>query len=258
MEAILGYAENKNFWTNDDIWKGEKVTPREEYTNYTHPALVEVGKLTGASPERLKYALSNFFSQGNIFTSIVGGAFSLAMKDAPEGDKRKVTAEIMQGLPFARRGFKLTPPYSEKEIREVERVKVEETTERLIERRGFDELLNDYYRPLKDENRKDPVAKKEIDDFIKEAKTPEDRKRLIARYKNYGKVFGIPDRSWWLRLPEIPPEARAGLYWAKYSKLDTPEEKKKLESLARTIPGIWSDPFLKYLRGHIHKSKEKE
>lgn len=246
LEAFLGYTANKDFWTNKDIWKGEKVTPREEYTAYTHPAMVKLGKLTSLSPERLEYSLGQYFTRGNIYTSLVSGGFSLAMRDLPEKDKDKLATEIVQGLPFVRRMFRVTPPYSEAELKELEKTRIEESTRTLKQRRSFDELTTKYYRKRKEEKKIDYDLLKEIRQFVKE-QPAEDRKKLADRFKNQQITYDIPDRSWWLNLAEMNPEARATVFWTKYAR-SKEEEKEELKKLARKIPGIWSDRFVKRLR----------
>jgi hypothetical protein len=256
IDAMMGYYANKDFWTNKDIWRGDKITPREEYTAYTHPALVKAGQVTALSPERLGYSLSQVFTRGNVYTSIVGAGFSLAMKDLPEKDKRKTVIETVTRLPLIKRVFKATPAYSEAELKKLEKVKTEESTRRYKQKRELTEISNRYYTKLKDEKIKDRSILTEVKVFIRK-QPAEDRKRLISWFKNYGIVYDIPDRSWWLNLAEMPPEARAAVYWTKY--LETEEgERKALSRLAKRIPGLWSDRFNKRLRILINKWKKEQ
>ena len=256
LDGMMGYMANKDFWLRKDIWRGEKVTPREEYTIYTHPALVEAGDITGWSPDRLGYSLSQVFTRGNVYTSLVSAGFSLAMKDLPEKDKRKTTTEMVTRLPLIKRVFKATPAYSETELKQLEKAKTEESTRKLKQKRELNEMANRYYRKLKDEKIKDRSVLSEIKVFIRKQPV-EDRKRLVSWFKNYGIVYDIPDRAWWLNLAEMPPEARATVFWTKYLETDK-EERKGLERLGRRIPGLWSERFLKRLRILISKWKKEQ
>lgn len=255
IDALMGYFANKDFWRNEDIWRGPKVTPREEYTAYTHPALVEMGKKTGLSPEKTKYVLQQFFTYGNIYTSVVGGALNLMFKEAPEKDKRKITAEILTRLPIIRRFAKLTPPYSEEELKQAEKVATEESTRRYKQRRELNKMSNEFYRKLKDDKVTDKELLREIKVFIKQ-QPKEDQDRLYQRFKKYELVYDIPDKSWWLDISNMPPEARATVFWTKYME-SKKEEKEELIKLAKRVPGIWSDRFYKRLKLLLKKSKEE-
>lgn len=254
LDAMFGYMANRDLWTREDIWKGDKIKPREEYTSYTHPALVKAGKLTGASPERLKFSLSQVFTRGNIYTSLVGGGLSLAIKDQPEKDKRKIKAEIITRLPIIKRLASLTPPYSEKELKRAEKAKTEEATRRYKQRRELGEMANEYYRKLKDEKQKDTALLNQMKTFIK-AQPKEDRERLRRWVNNYGRIYDIPDRAWWLDVADMPPETRATVFWTKYLESNQ-EERKELVAIAKKIPGFVSDRFKK--RFNILKTKWKK
>ena len=256
IDGMMGYMANRDFWTRKDIWRGDKITPREEYTIYTHPALVKLGAATGWSPERLEYFLSQVFTRGNVYTSIVNGGLTLAMQSLPKEDKRKTTTEMVARLPLIRRVFGVTPPYSVEEIKKLEKASMEESTRKHKQKRELSEMANTYYRKLKDEKIKDRPLLYEIKVFIRK-QPAEDRKRLVSWFKNYGIVYDIPDRAWWLNLAEMSPEARATVFWTKYLETEK-EERKALERLGRKIPGLWSDRFLKRLRMLISKWKKEQ
>lgn len=256
LDALMGYAANRDFWVKEDIWKGEKRTPREEYTIYTHPALVKAGKITTLSPERLSYALSQVFTRGNIYTSLVSGGLSAIMNEMPEGDKRKTTAEMVQKIPMIRRVFRLTPPYNISEIKALKKAKIEETTRKGVQKRELKSLANEYYRKLKDEKVRDRSLLGEIKTFVK-GQPKEDRKRLANWFKNYGIVYAIPDKSWWLNAAELTPEVRATMFWTKYLESDK-EEKEGLKKLGRKIPGFWSPRFSTRLNILLVKWKREQ
>lgn len=256
LDALMGYMANKDFWLRKDIWRGEKPTPREEFTIYTHPALVKAGKITGLSPERLEYSLSQIFTRGNVYTALVSGGLSAVMNDMPEADKRKTTAEIVQRLPMIRRVFRLTPPYKESEIKALEKAETEEITRKLKQKRELKKLTNEYYRKLKDEKVQDRTLLSEIKTFVK-GQPKEDRKRLANWFKNYGIVYAIPDKSWWLNAAELTPEVRATLFWTKYLESDK-EGKEELKKLGKKIPGFWSARFLTRLRILMAKWKKEQ
>lgn len=234
MDAMLGYYANKDFWMNKDIWRGPKVEPSEEYTRFTHPALVKMGR-TGLSPERTKYVLENFFTYGNIYTSTVSGGLRQIMNKLPGDIKESTMEEMLVNMPFVRKVLKSTYPYS-KHRRELEIIKTTEATERYKKTRDLDALCETYYID------KDKSAKKDIFTFIRQ-QPPEDRMRLHKRFIRYGKVYDIPDRRWWLNLASLTPEARATVYWTRWQQADK-EEQKRLETQLPRIPGIISGKFI--------------
>ncbi|KKK54460.1 hypothetical protein LCGC14_3084520, partial [marine sediment metagenome] len=121
FDALLGYALNKDFWSGEDIWRGpetEKFKRMEYVPGYTHPALIEAGKYTGWSPTRLGYALQQYFTHGNIYTSVVGEGLRAIMGKLPEQYQDRVQEELLLGMPFIRRVAEATNPYEpyEKEV----------------------------------------------------------------------------------------------------------------------------------------------
>ena len=69
-DGILGHVFNKDFWRNEDIWKGREFPTFEksqEYTPKTSPVFKFLGKTTskmgiGLSPARLEYQLRRCWS----------------------------------------------------------------------------------------------------------------------------------------------------------------------------------------------------
>jgi hypothetical protein len=246
IDAFLGYMANKDFLKNEDIWKGPKVTPREEYTVYTDPAMKKLGQLTGLSPERTAYALSQIFTRGNIYTGLVSGGLNAILGGQSEADKRKLTMEfIIKVVPDIKRVFNITPPYSQTEIKQAKEVATEESTRKFKQERELNEMASQYYRKLYDEKTRDEKLLGEIRAFIRQ-QPAEDKDRMIRWFNNYGKVYDIPDRSWWLTIAGMPPETRATVFWNKYVE-SSEEERQELLKLARKVPEIMSDRFKRRL-----------
>ena len=195
--------------------------------------------------------LSQFFTRGNIYTSLVSGGLNLAMKETPESDK--VKEEMVANLPFIKRVARSTLPYSVKERKEMEQVKIEETTRTGKQSRGLDKLSTEYYKKLRDEGVKDKALLGEIKGFIM-GQPKEDRKRLIDRFKRHGVLYGLKNRTWWLDMADLTPEARAQVFWTKYITLST-DEKKEFARTAKKVPGVWSDRFFERLKMLLKKAK---
>lgn len=248
MDAMLGYYANKDFWRNEEIWKGPEVIPSQEYRAYTHPAFVRLGELTGMSPERAQYALEQYFTYGNIYTSMVGGGLREIMDKLPEDVKEQATADMLRQAPFLRRVLKATDPYTQY-AKDVEEAKLEDATRRYIQTRTLDSMSELYYAKKTDE--------REIKMFIAEQPW-QDRERLMQRHRRFGRLYQIPDKRWWLNLVDMPsPEAAATVFWTRWQQGDA-TEKKRLDKNLRQVPGLVSDRFmlrLNQLKRKGNKSK---
>lgn len=251
MDAIIGYAANKDFWRNEDIWKGGKVAPQEEYRlnkyPYTHPLFVQAGSLTGLSPERLEYSLQQYFTYGNIWTSLGGYAYKQIFQDMSDADKNKTTKEIILEQPFIRRMVSRTDP-SYKDKKKYDDLILKQNTEKWIRSRDFDDLSQKYYDG--------EATIDEIKRYIHDVPLVE-RKNLKRRFDNLGRMQKIPERRFWLNLADVSPETRAYIYWNKW-RTASPEDRKKLDSLARQVPGVMSERFLKQLNTLKSKKEEPE
>ncbi len=236
MDAFLGYTSNKDFWRNEDIWKGPKVEPEEEWTRYTHPLFVRAGGLTGLSPERLKYGLQQFFTYGNIWSSLGGYAWQQIFKDLPDEDKNKTTEEIILKQPFVRRLINSTDPYY-KYDKKNEDAKIKASTEQYKLTREFDLLSQRYYDG--------EASRAEVMRFIHDAPLV-DRKRLQYRHINRGKIQGLSEKRWWLELSEMSPETRAIVYWNRW-RVAGDDERQMLDKNMRKVPGIISARFYRQL-----------
>ncbi len=243
FDAFLGYVSNKDFWRNEDIWKGPEIKAEEEYTKYTHPLFIKAGQLTGLSPERLRYALEQYFTYGNIYTSVGSYAWKVILDELPEEERQMVTEELILKQPFVRRFARTTQP-THALIKETEKTKIEANTERYKLTRKFDLLSQRFYDK--------EISKEEIDSFLKELPI-EEKVRLKRRHFRLGKIQELPEKRWWLELAETPSEARALIYWNRW-RVAAEEEKTILEKNRLRVPGIMSGSFIK----RLNELKKKE
>lgn len=233
MDAMLGYLSNKDFWRNEDIWKRGEIEPAQEYTQYTHPAFVKLGEVTGMSPERAQYALEQYFTGQNIYTSMVGGGLREIMDKLPEDVREQSVQDMLRQAPFLRRVLKATDPFTQY-AKDVKEAKLAESTRRYIQTRTLDSMSELIYAGKADE--------KELRAFIAEQPW-QDRERLIQRHRRYGRLYQIPDKRWWLNLIDMPPETAATVYWTRWEQSDA-TDKRRLDKYMRQVPGIVTDKFM--------------
>ncbi|KKK52379.1 hypothetical protein LCGC14_3105510, partial [marine sediment metagenome] len=87
VQAIVGYMTNKDFYFREDIWKGPRVKPEEEFIpGQTGPFFIDVGKVTGLSPEKIAYSLGRIFTSGNLYSHLVGWGYKELFDDLPESE----------------------------------------------------------------------------------------------------------------------------------------------------------------------------
>jgi len=256
VDALLGYTLNKDFWTREDIWRGPatgEMSPerRKEYNKYTHPALIEVGKITGWSPERLNYVLQQYFTYGNIYTSITGEGIRALMGKLPEEYRDRTKEQILLNLPFIRRVAEATDPY-EPYRKGIQREKEKKAMYRYHQTEQFDIMLDTYYRKLEETGIKDDVMKRQILEHIKTQPQAE-QKRLHERFYSFPKLFHLPDRRWWLQLMSSDPELRAHFFYVRWKDLNN-EEKKKLQEGLNRVPGVFTPRFKQQLIGIMKKN----
>lgn len=241
VKAILGYTSNYDFWRNEEIWRGPEIKAKNEFTRYTSPALKDAGAITGMSPKRLGFALSQFFTSGNIYTSTVSHTYNRITDQMTDRDKDLVMEEILTRKPGIRRAMSATDPFH-KFQKGLEEAKLEAVTDRFDLNQRFDEVVQDVLREDK--------PKQAINDFLK-TQDFSDRKRLRRRFKRSRKLFRQPDMRWWLNLAEMPAGARAVVYFQRWQQA-SPEEKQRLKKQRFKIPGINSQEF----RRELFKTKK--
>lgn len=242
--AMFGYFANKDFWRNEDIWKGPAISAREEYTNYTHPAIKEFGRL-GLSPERTQFALQQLFTYGNIYTSIVGAGASKIMEFAGAETRERTTMDLIR-TPFVRRIIKATDPFEPHRV-QIEQIRLEDATNTFIINRDLDGLTDKLFRARRDKKPTAALAV-EVRNFVRQQQ-PHLWAGLFKRVNFANRVFDIPNRRLWLTLHAMPPEARATAFHNVFMQTD-PKGRRALIEQARRIKGIGSARFINQFKKH--------
>lgn len=244
--AFIGYAANKDFWMNEDIWRGPKVLPKEEYNRYTPEVYKKAGEITGLSPDRLKYGMERYFTHGNVWTSLVGYGMKQMLDEMPEKERGLVTEELILRQPFIRKIARHTDPYH-KYGKEAEEIKIAAQTERYKRTRELDNLTQRFF----DES----ITRKDVMDYIKKQPIM-DKERLQNRFRASQKLEKIPNRGYWLTLLNMPPEARATAFWNRWRVADKTERKALLKTSLR-VQGFRGDKF-NYQFSQLKRKYEQE
>jgi len=241
-KAVVGVMGNYDMWKGEKVWKGKTETdPYLEYTKYTHPVFVNAGKATGVSPERTRFALRQYFTSGNIYTSFVGHGYNLIGSavgaELPEGakDRELFSKQFALNIPAVRRIARYTDPWY-KYGESLGEFNIEANTERAVLNKGLDKVT--------DQMEDGEATMADVRRYIQEA-PPEERKRLFSRYRNYSKMQGLPERRYWAGLIGIKsPKGRARAYYARWEQ-GSEEEQKNLDKIMRRLPGMVSPQFIR-------------
>jgi hypothetical protein len=248
LSGVLGYVQNKNYWLNEEIWNSNKYggpygfpqSGEEFIPGKTPQAMVDLGKVTGLSPERTKYAIEQLITKDNIFTTLGGGLYEKVYGEVPKVEKEMILAEALSKSPGVKRFIGSTNPYSQfaGPIKEgMEKAELE----RFIQNRGLDARFEGYLA--------DKVDRQEIFEYMQSFKDRDVYNRLKDRFKFAEKIKELPNRAFWLSLKGIEDtETRARLYLDRLDKA-SPEEQDRI--MTEEIPivlragGIISGEFRK-------------
>jgi len=224
MSAVLGYVQNKNFWLNEDIWRQTDKPfswpqSKEEYTSRTPQAFKDLGKATGLSPERSKYAVQQLLTNGTIFSYLLGQGYDAAFGDMPKSNKEEHLAQVIAKTPAIGRFFGVTNPYS-KYADKIDKAAESAVIKRFAENRGMDTLVEGH---LYDKN----VDAKELFNYAESFKDKDTYDRLIDRFKFEQAIKDLPKKSFWRRMKGIPTEAKAKVFVDRLNKSNE-EQRRQL------------------------------
>jgi hypothetical protein len=213
ISALLGYVSNKNFWSNEDIWKGRKVDPKLEYYASTPEGWKKLGKLTGLSPERLRKSAGKILPGGNPFLEIASGLQSPLEIETDDSFNTKMFI-MLSKLPEISRILRVSAPVeiTEQDSKEMGRRKIllknldgttktrmqlkEELQDAIQEENNTRHLNDVHLNLLINQAKRKEIEPKEIGEWMRTV-DPKERKRLIRRlkYKHYDtlKKFNLLD-----------------------------------------------------------------
>lgn len=235
ISGLLGYVTNKDFWMNEDIWRQTEQPfswpqSNEEYIPGETPQIyVDVGKATGLSPERTRYVVEELTTSGTLWSYLLGKGYQEVFGDLPKDEKEMHLAETLAKTAVIKRFFGITNPYSQyaKGVNEAQE-KVE--LERWVQNRGLDLRAQGYLFG-------DSYSRKEVVDYIKSFKDKKVFDRLKSDFEFQEKTKDLPNRTFWLRMKRLPPEARAKVYVDRLNASNEAEKEQLRKELAIVIRG---------------------
>jgi hypothetical protein len=244
--ATLGYTQNRDFWANENIWKRSKPIewPRsnvEVVPGVTPQAMIDIGNLTGLSPERLRYSLEELVTSGSQWSWLAGQGYDLMFKDTSQDVKSLYVANMWEKLadyPIVNRFVGLTNPVTQY-IQNIERHEEDAAIEKLKLDTGLKMKVDAY---LYEGGKRSDVL-----NYIKEnAKDYATFERLRDNFEFQEKIKNLENRSFWILMKNVPDtEARAKIFVDRYWPATEKEKEaiRKEMAIVELAGGIISDPF---------------
>jgi len=253
VSGVIGYVTNKDFWLNEDIWRRTErpfgwPKSKEEYIPGETPQVyIDIGKVTGLSPERTRYAVEELVTSGTVWSYLLGEGYEKAFGDLPDSDKQEHIAEVLARMPVIKRFIGITNPYSQFGAK-IEKAEEKEELERWIQNRGLELRVEGY---LFDGN----YSRKDVVDYIKQFKDKDVRERLLDRFKFMERTKDLQNRSFWLSLKGLSPEARARVYVDRLKSASEDERKQLREELKTVIlaGGVVTPDFRREVSRLLHE-----
>lgn len=206
--AIFEYFANYDTYKMRAIRRDEEKfswpKSREEYSKDTPQALVDIGKVTGASPDRIKVAMSEMISSSSVWAQLLGEAYNKMFGQMPEDLREKHLAESLAKFPLTGRFMGLTNPYT-RFAESIEKASEDAAFDRFIQRRNLDILIDGYLY-------KKSVDREKIELYMRSFNDKQVYDRLDDRFKFAERTADMPHRSLWLRMEALNNEARARIY----------------------------------------------
>jgi len=246
VSATLGYIQNRDFWANENIWKRSKPIewPRsnvEVVPGVTPQAMIDIGNLTGLSPERLRYSLEELVTSGSQWSWLAGQGYDLMFKDTSQDVKSLYVANMWEKLadyPIVNRFVGLTNPVTQY-IQNIERHEEDAAIEKLKLDTGLKMKVDAY---LYEGGKRSDVL-----NYIKEnAKDYATFERLRDNFEFQEKIKNLENRSFWILMKNVPDtEARAKIFVDRYWPATEKEKEaiRKEMAIVELAGGIISDPF---------------
>jgi hypothetical protein len=247
VKALVSYSSNKDFWFNDDIWRGrDDISPELEVRDDTAPFFKTVAPALGLSPVRSEAVAKMTFTRYNMWNDLVGYGYNLATGNMNEAQKDDLMQTTVKNTPFLRRMVKTSPAVPANVRREIEEITRETNDMRQQDDVELRKILMD-----KDEGIK---SKDDLKQFIK-GKPKAEQKRLIQRWKKWDKTQNKEHKQLFYLMDDMRPVDRAKYFHHKLSQADG-SEAEAMKKTAETFPGFFSSPeFTKEFK-RIQKEKE--
>jgi len=250
----LGYLSNRDFWLQRDIWRGDPHV--KEWAQYwlepgrrSNPVLRFIGESTGLSPEKLKVALQQVFTRGNIYVWAIGNALWRLTEGMPWEMEERTWAQVLADIPDIRRVFSRTRPFQTQYPFLKEQLEKSATEAHVIDQQ-FVDLADRYYST---KNKRDLEALSKFLDTL----PVEKRRRYLREFRMGERLFKQPNARFWRALRGISdPRARARAFYSVWA-WSAPDQRETLTRQLYSNPGVRSRRFMSELRSLMREHNKQ-
>jgi hypothetical protein len=256
FQALWGYALNKNFWTQDDIFKGKTVPysgppilrkneipgSEVEYDQTTPKLYKDLGGVTGGSPDRLEYAIGSIISNDNYFSHLGLGAYEQAFGNLSDDQRQTLIEDMITKAVGVDKYVGITNP-DKMLMKDAVEIENKETAIKQQRRVELDRRINDYLNGITKD-------RSEIGKYIATIKDPNVQDAMNTDVQFSIDTKDLPHRSWWLKIRRMSDEGRAEAYVERMKKA-SPEEVDRINQESNRfgdgpgqIKGIFTPGFI--------------
>lgn len=249
LSLFIGYVGNKDFWRNEDVWKGEPYSyqlpkwmtgenlggSEEEIIHGKTPQFYQdIGRLTGLSPERMKFVVEELVTSGTVWSELTGLAYNM-LRGMPEEQVNRNVWQILDDVPIAKRFVGITHPYS-KHAEGLDKAAERDRIERHVQNSKMDMFI--------DKHVYEGGSKQDMIDYAKSFKDPEIFDRLMERYVFELAIKDISEKSLWRRMKGLSPRAKAEKFNEMLNEEGADKQKLWRElGVIEAAGGVISDSF---------------
>jgi hypothetical protein len=242
MSALIGYVTNKDFWLNEDIWRGQDGAlswPRSKHEvrpGQTPQVFTDIGEMTGLSPERLNYAVDELTANDTVW-SYLGNVMYSSVRGGDKYQRKQAAGIALAKLPMVKRFVSVTHPYPKYKA-PLGKIKEDDIVERLIQNTEMDQLIYKY------KNGEGSVS--DITKYIAEQKDPWARNRLLDKYVVETRMDMLSEKSFWKSIADESAKVKARAIVYKLSNSDDEEKAAVLKDMGvvQAAKGLMSDQFM--------------
>ena len=281
IKAVIGYTANYDLWRHQNIYPDKGIPMFMEARKSTPPAYVKIGEALGVparpeeedsiedimrehpyaanmfSPERMRYLVSQYFTESNPYVQLVNGKLANLLGMLPEEERDEASRKIAEPLlkSGVARETSMRHRYYEKKG---ELSKIETGT-----RFDIDNQFYDYVKKIKEAESQAAAeeARVQMSQFMLRQDALE-VSRLVNRYKNWEILnsfnLGEADLRFWLGCADIGlDKTRAAMVASKIIELEymeknaadeetkqiAKEESRKLDLIRGKLPAFNTKKF---------------
>jgi hypothetical protein len=220
-------AYGKDSFSLQDIWKKAPAGKGEWSPDKTSQLWYDIGQGLNVSPDKLKDAIGEVLTSGSMAQSGIENAYDAAFRTLPQKHQNTMMADFF--LSNWKPGFVSITS----EVTNVSKG-VDEKEEDIEAKKVFADLFIDAYSDQYYNEDKTDEDRKKTYEFIKNkfkeyTLDPDEQRRLVERFVNFGPTKSFPHQSTWLFFGGINDQKLRAQEVAKWRSEQSMEEQREID-----------------------------